>query len=396
MKIHEYQGKQLFRQAGVSVLEGHVARTPDEAADAYRKLGGSIAVVKAQIHAGGRGKGTIKDLPDQRGVQLVKAAEDAKTVAGRLLGHELVTIQTGPDGQKVGQVLIEAGCDIDRELYAAIVLDRAIAKPVIMVSPAGGMDIEKVAEETPEKLYREPFCPSLGLMGYQVRKLCDFLGLSGTSAKQADKFFKALCKLFVEKDCSMVEVNPLVVTKSGELIALDAKLTFDDNALFRHPDVKAMEDLAEEEPLEVRAAAKGLNYVKLDGEIACLVNGAGLAMATMDIIQHYGGEPANFMDIAGAATKERVACAFKLIFNDPGVKGILVNVFGGMMRCNSIAEGIVGAAREVGLDRPLVVRLEGTNVEQGKKIIRESGLNVLPADNLDDAAQKIVKAVKGG
>jgi succinyl-CoA synthetase beta subunit len=394
MKIHEYQGKQLFRQAGVSVLEGHVARTPEEAADAYRKLGGSIAVVKAQIHAGGRGKGTIKDLPDQRGVQLVKAAEDAKTVAGRLLGHELVTIQTGPEGQKVGQVLIEAGCDIDRELYAAIVLDRAIAKPVIMVSPAGGMDIEKVAEETPEKLYREPFCPSLGLMGYQVRKLCDFLGLSGTSAKQADKFFKALCKLFVEKDCSMVEVNPLVVTKSGELIALDAKLTFDDNALFRHPDVKAMEDLAEEEPLEVRAAAKGLNYVKLDGEIACLVNGAGLAMATMDIIKHHGGSPANFLDVGGGANEDQVTEAFRIILSDPNVKAVLVNIFGGIMRCTTIAAALIAAYKTVGFNVPLVVRLEGTEVEAGRKMLAESGIQVIVGDDLADAAKKVVASLK--
>jgi succinyl-CoA synthetase beta subunit len=394
MKIHEYQGKQLFRQAGVSVLEGHIARTPDEAADAYRKLGGSIAVVKAQIHAGGRGKGTIKDLPDQRGVQLVKAAEDAKTVAARLLGHELVTIQTGPEGQRIGQVLIEAGCDIDRELYCAIVLDRAIAKPVIMVSPAGGMDIEKVAEETPEKLYREPFSPSLGLMGYQVRKLCDFLDLKGTAAKQADKFFKALCKLFVEKDCSMVEVNPLVVTKTGELIALDAKLTFDDNALFRHPDVKAMEDLAEEEPLEVRAAAKGLNYVKLDGEIACLVNGAGLAMATMDIIKHHGGSPANFLDVGGGADEDQVTEAFRIILSDPNVKAVLVNIFGGIMRCTTIAAALIAAYKTVGFNVPLVVRLEGTEVEAGRKMLADSGIKVIVGDDLADAAKKVVASLK--
>jgi succinyl-CoA synthetase beta subunit len=394
MKIHEYQGKQLFRQAGVSVLEGHLARTPDEAAEAYRKLGGAIAVVKAQIHAGGRGKGTIKDLPDQRGVQLVKTAEDAKTVAGRLLGHELITIQTGPEGQRIGQVLVEAGCDIDRELYAAIVLDRAIAKPVIMVSPTGGMDIEKVAEETPEKLFHEPFSPSLGLMGYQVRKLCDFLGLSGTSAKQADKFFKALCKLFVEKDCSMVEVNPLVVTKSGELIALDAKLTFDDNALFRHPDVKAMEDLAEEEPLEVQATAKGLNYVKLDGEIACLVNGAGLAMATMDIIKHHGGSPANFLDVGGGANEEQVTEAFRIILSDPNVKAVLVNIFGGIMRCTTIAAALIAAYKTVGFNVPLVVRLEGTEVEAGKKMLAESGIKVIVGDDLADAAKKVVASLK--
>ncbi len=394
MKIHEYQGKELFRNAGIRVPDGRVARSPEEAAQAFRELGGPLAVVKAQVHAGGRGKGTFAENPDQRGVQLVRSADEASEVARRMLNNHLVTIQTGPEGAAVHQVLVEAGCEIDRELYLGIVLDRAAAQPVVMACSEGGVEIEKIAEKTPEKIYREHFHPVLGLASFQVRKLCKKLGITGQAARDADQFMKRLCELYAKLDCSLVEINPLVITPTGELIALDAKINFDDNALFRHPDIKQMRDLSEEEPAEVRAANAGLSYVKLDGDIGCLVNGAGLAMATMDIIKYYGGEPANFLDVGGGATTEQVVEAFHIILSDPNVKAILVNIFGGIARCTTIAEAIIEASRQVGIKVPLVVRLEGTLVEEGKRMLADSGLPMTTADDLADAAQKVVAAVK--
>jgi succinyl-CoA synthetase beta subunit len=395
MKIHEYQGKELFRKAGVPVLAGQVARTPEEAAAAYKALGGSIAVVKAQVHAGGRGKGTIVEVPAQRGVQLVKSADEAATVAKNLLGNHLVTIQTGPAGAKVNQVFVEAGCDIDRELYMGIVLDRGVSMPVLMVSSEGGVEIEKVAEETPDKIFREHFHPAVGLQSYQVRKLCKKLKISGPAARSAETFMKKLCRLYVDLDCAMAEINPLVITKSGEVIALDAKITFDDNAMFRHPDLKELRDLAEEEPAEVQAGNAGLSYVKLDGNIGCLVNGAGLAMSTMDIIKYHGGKPANFLDVGGGATTEQVIEAFNIILSDPNVKAVLVNIFGGIAKCTTIAKAVIEASKQIGIKIPLVVRLEGTEVEEGKKMLRESGLAMIAADDLTDAAKKVVKAAAG-
>ncbi len=392
MKIHEYQGKQLFRDAGVPVLNGRVARTADEAAAAYKELGGAIAVVKAQVHAGGRGKGTIKEVPSQRGVQLVKSAEEAALVAKNLLGNHLVTIQTGEQGAQVNQVFVEAGCDIARELYLGIVLDRATAMPVLMVSSEGGMEIEHVAAETPEKIFREHFHPAVGLHSYQVRKLCKKLDISGPAARSAEKFMKAICRLYVDLDCSMTEINPLVITKSGEMIALDAKVTFDDNALFRHPQLKELRDLSEEEPAEVRAGNAGLSYVKLEGTIGCLVNGAGLAMSTMDIIKYHGGQPANFLDVGGGATTEQVVEAFNIILSDKNVKAVLVNIFGGIARCTTIATAVIEASKQIGISIPLVVRLEGTEVEEGKRMLAESGLAMITADDLTDAAKKVVAA----
>ncbi|HND51718.1 MAG TPA: ADP-forming succinate--CoA ligase subunit beta [Pirellulaceae bacterium] len=392
MKIHEYQAKKIFRDNGVAVLENRVAATPEEAAAAFTELGGAIAVVKAQIHAGGRGKGTIKEVPGQRGVQLVRSAEEAATVARNLLGNTLVTIQTGPEGKTVSRVLVEAGCDIARELYLGCVLDRAAAMPVLMVSCEGGVEIEKVAEETPEKIFKEHFNPAVGLLPYQVRKLCQKLGLTGDSLRSAEKFMKTLCKVFVQYDCSLMEINPLVVTKKGDLVALDAKVTFDDNALFRHKDVVEFRDLSEEEPAEVRAGAAGLSYVKLEGNIGCLVNGAGLAMSTMDIIKLHGGQPANFLDVGGGANAQQVTEAFRILLSDPNVKAVLVNIFGGIMRCTTIADAVVEAYKTVGFNVPLVVRLEGTEVEQGKKILAESGVNIIAAEGLTDAAKKVVAA----
>lgn len=392
MKIHEYQGKELFRKAGVPVLDGLVARTAQEAADAFRRLAAPVAVVKAQIHAGGRGKGTISEVPSQRGVQLVKSAEEAAQVAKNLLGNHLVTIQTGQAGAVVNQVFVEAGCQIDRELYLGIVLDRSAALPVLMVSSEGGVEIEKVAEETPEKIFREHFHPAVGLQSFQVRKLCKKLLISGAAAKAADHFLKKLCRLYVDLDCSLVEVNPLVITKSGEMIALDAKVNFDDNAMFRHPDLKQLRDLAEEEPAEVQAANAGLSYVKLDGNIGCLVNGAGLAMSTMDIIKYHGGQPANFLDVGGGATTEQVVQAFNIILSDKNVKAVLINIFGGIARCTTIAAAVIEASKLIGIKAPLVVRLEGTEVEEGKRMLRESGLAMITADDLTDAAKKVVQA----
>lgn len=392
MKIHEYQAKQLLREAGVAVPRGVVAQTAPEAADAFTQLGGSLAVVKSQIHAGGRGKGTIQDNPSQRGVQLVRSADEARQVAAALLGHRLVTLQTGPGGQVVRRVLVEEGCDIARELYAGIVVDRATARPVLMVSSEGGMDIEEVAAKTPEKIFREAFHPDAGLQNFQVRKLCWRLGLSGPAAKSADAFFKGLCRIFVQADCSLAEINPLVVTGAGQLLALDAKMSFDDNALFRHPELAGLRDTAEEDPAELRAAEAGLSYVSLEGNIGCLVNGAGLAMSTMDIIKLHGGQPANFLDVGGGANVEQVTEAFRILLADKNVRAVLVNIFGGIMRCTTIANAILEAYRTVGFNVPLVVRLEGTEVEEGRKILAESKLNIIPARDLTDAAQKVVAA----
>jgi succinyl-CoA synthetase beta subunit len=394
MKIHEYQAKQLLHKAGVAVLQNVVATTPDEAAKAFTDLGSAVAVVKAQIHAGGRGKGTVKDNPKQRGVQLVRTAEEAQGVAAALLGHKLVTIQTGPEGQTVHRVIVEAGCDIARELYLGIVIDRAAAAPVLMVSTEGGMNIEEVAEKTPELILKEPFCPDAGLQPYQVRKLAAKLDLTGTSVRSAEKFMRALCRLFVQLDCSLVEINPLVVTGQGELVALDAKISFDDNALFRHPELAELRDTSEEDPNELRAGAAGLSYVQLDGSIGCLVNGAGLAMATMDLIKLHGGQPANFLDVGGGANAEQVTEAFRILLSDKNVKAVLVNIFGGIMRCTTIAEAILEAYKQVGFNVPLVVRLEGTEVEQGRKILADSGVNIIAAKDLTDAANKVVAAAK--
>ena len=394
MNIHEFQGKKLFADFGVTVLENRVAKTPAEAAAAFESLGGAIAVVKAQIHAGGRGKGTIAEHPDQHGVQLVKSADEAKAVAEKLLGNHLVTIQTGADGKKVNQVLIEAGCDIERELYLGIVLDRDSSMPVLMCSQEGGVEIEKVAAETPEKIFKEHFDPAQGIESFQVRKLCQQLGITGKSVRAADKFFKALCRMFVDLDCSLMEVNPLVISKDGSLVALDAKINFDENAMFRHKPLMELRDLSEEEESEVRAGNAGLSYVKLEGNIGCLVNGAGLAMSTMDIIKHYGGQPANFLDVGGGANEEQVTEAFRIILSDENVKAVLVNIFGGIMKCTTIAEAIVAAAKSVGFKVPLVVRLEGTKVEEGRKILEESDVELTTAADLADAAQKVVETLK--
>ena len=393
MKIHEYQAKQLFRQAGVPVLEGIVATTPDEAADAFATLGGQIAVVKSQIHAGGRGKGNVIDNPDQKGVVLVKSADQAREVATGLLGNKLVTIQTGPEGQTVGKVYVEAGCDIARELYLGIVLDRAAAKPVLMVSTEGGVEIEKVAAETPHLIHKEHFDPAVGLDGYQVRKLCKKLDIKGAAAKAAFRFMPAMCRFFVDYDCSLTEVNPLVITTDDQMIALDGKVTFDDNALFRHKDLEQFRDLSEEEPSEVRATNAGLSYVKLDGNIGCLVNGAGLAMSTMDIIKYHGGEPANFLDVGGSADTDQVTEAFRILLGDPNCKGVLVNIFGGIARCTTIAAALIEASKTVGFNVPLVVRLEGTEVEEGRKMLEDSDVDIINATDLTDAAKKVVAAV---
>lgn len=393
MKIHEYQAKQLFREANIPVPESIVARSGAEAAAAFKKLDGSIAVVKAQIHAGGRGKGTIKSNPEQRGVQLVKSADEASAVAEALLGNELVTIQTGPEGKKVQQVLVEAGCDIARELYLGIVIDRACGLPVLMVSSEGGVNIEEVAEKTPELIFKESFHPDEGLQTAQVESLCQKLDITGESVKAAESFMKALCKLFVDLDCSIAEINPLVVTGSGDIMALDAKINFDDNALFRHKELEELRDLSEEDPAEVRAGEAGLSYVQLDGNIGCLVNGAGLAMSTMDLIKLHGGEPANFLDVGGGANVESVTEAFRIILGDKAVKAVLVNIFGGIMRCTTIANAVLEAYKQVGFNVPLVVRLEGTEVEQGRKILAESDVDIITANDLTDAANKVVAAI---
>jgi len=395
MNIHEYQAKSLLQKYGVAVPRGAAAYTPQEAEKVARDIGGPVWVVKSQIHAGGRGAGRFKDNPQGKGgVRVVKSVEEVGKNAGEMLGHVLVTKQTGPKGREVKRVYIEEGCDIRRELYLGMLVDRKTSRITVMASTEGGMEIEEVAAKHPEKILKVAIDPTTGLQGFHARKLAYGLGLEGKQVAAATKFMAGMYRAFTSLDASVLEINPLVVTGAGAVIALDAKMNFDDNALFRHKEVEEMRDEAEEDPAELEAAKHALNYVKLEGNIGCMVNGAGLAMATMDIIKLYGGEPANFLDVGGGATKERVTTAFKLILSDPNVEGILVNIFGGIMRCDVIAEGIVAAAREVALHVPLVVRLEGTNVRLGKKILSESGLPILSADNLADAAEKVVKAVK--
>ncbi|MBB6249652.1 ADP-forming succinate--CoA ligase subunit beta [Nitrospirillum iridis] len=395
MNIHEYQAKGLLKKYGVAVPRGGVAYTPEEAAKVAGELGGPVWVVKSQIHAGGRGAGRFQDNPEGKGgVRVVKSVEDVASNAKEMLGHVLVTKQTGPEGKEVKRLYVEEGCDIKRELYLSLLLDRATSRVTVIASTEGGMEIEEVAHSHPEKIVKIAIDPVTGLQGFHARQIAFGLKLEGKQVGAAVKFLSAMYKAFVELDASQVEINPLVVTGAGDIIALDAKMNFDDNALYRHKDIEELRDESEEEASETEATKHGLNYVKLDGNIGCMVNGAGLAMATMDIIKLYGGEPANFLDVGGGATRERVTTAFKLILSDPNVEGILVNIFGGIMRCDVIAEGVVAAAREVSLHVPLVVRLEGTNVELGKKILAESGLPILSADNLADAAEKIVKAVK--
>ena len=393
MKIHEFQAKELFRNAGVPVLDGIVAKTPDEAVAAYEKLGGKIAVVKSQIHAGGRGKGTVVGSSDQRGVVVCQSADEVRQTAEGLIGETLVTIQTGPEGKTVNQVFVEAGCDIARELYLGIVLDRAASKPVLMVSTEDGVENEIVAEETPELIFKEHFDPAVGLEAFQVRKLCKKLGISGAAAKAASKFMPAVCRFFVDYDCSLAEINPLVITGDDKVVALDAKVTFDSNALYRHPSLLEYRDLSEEEPSEVRASESGLSYVKLEGNIGCLVNGAGLAMSTMDIIKYHGGQPANFLDVGGGANTEQVTEAFRILLSDPNCKGVLVNIFGGIARCTTIASALIEASKVVGFNVPLVVRLEGTEVEEGRKMLAESDVDIVSATDITDAAKKIVAAV---
>jgi succinyl-CoA synthetase beta subunit len=395
MNIHEYQAKGLLAKYGVAVPRGGVAFTPEEAENAARDLGGPVLVVKSQIHAGGRGAGRFADDPDgPGGVRICRSLYEVKENARKMLGHVLVTRQTGPGGKEVKRLYIEDGCDIARELYLGMLVDRATSRVTIMASTEGGMEIEEVAAKSPEKILKLAIDPALGLMPFHGRQIAFGLGLEGKAVGAAVKFLMAMYRALIELDASIVEINPLVVTGSGEVIALDAKMNFDDNALFRHKDVADMRDEDEEDAMELEAARHELNYIKLDGEIGCMVNGAGLAMATMDIIKLHGGEPANFLDVGGGATKERVTAAFKIILGDANVKGILVNIFGGIMRCDVIAEGVVAAAREVALHVPLVVRLEGTNVDLGKQILAESGLPIVSADDLGDAAQKVVEAVR--
>lgn len=397
MNIHEYQAKRLLKEFGAPISEGRAVFKANEAEAAAKQLPGPVYVVKAQIHAGGRGKGKFKEesAGDAGGVRLAKSPEEAAEFTKQMLGATLVTKQTGEAGKKVGRVYIENGSDIETELYLSALVDRGAGRVAFIASTEGGMNIEEVAEETPEKIITVGIDPVTGCMPHHSRRIAQALGLKGAAAKQCGKLIPTLYKAFTEKDMSLLEINPLIVTKSGDLLVLDAKMGFDPNALFRHQNVLEMRDESEEDPMELKASEFDLSYVKLDGNIGCMVNGAGLAMSTMDIIKHYGAEPANFLDVGGGATKERVTEAFKIITTDPAVKGILVNIFGGIMRCDVIAEGIVAAVKEVGLEDPLVVRLEGTNVEKGKEILANSGLKITPADDLDDAAQKVVAAVQG-
>jgi succinyl-CoA synthetase beta subunit len=395
MNIHEYQARELLQKFDVATTRGKVALTVDEAEQIARELGDVGLVVKAQIHAGGRGKGTFKN-GFKGGVHVRKTAGEVREVAAKMLGQILVTHQTGPAGRVVNKVLVAESAEIAREIYFAVLLDRATAAPLIVASTEGGVEIETVAAKSPEKIIREPIDPLAGLQPFQTRKLTKQLGLESSQLKNASRLFEGLYRTFIAFDCSMVEVNPLVVTSKGEVLALDAKFNFDDNALYRHPEIAAMRDIAEEDPREVEASRHGLSYIGLDGNIACLVNGAGLAMATMDIIKFYGGEPANFLDVGGGATEEQVTEAFKILISDKKVRAILVNIFGGIMKCDVIAQGIINAAKTVKLSVPLVVRLEGTNVELGKKKIADSGLAVIAADDLADAAQKVVSAANSG
>lgn len=387
MNIHEYQAKSIFRKYNLKVLDGQVVNNGDEAVKAAEKLGGGLWVVKAQIHAGGRGKGG--------GVKIAKSLDEVKALTDEMIGMTLVTHQTGPEGKEVQKVYIEQGCNIEKEYYCAVFLDRATSQISIMASSEGGVNIEEVAEKTPEKIHTVNIDPSFGMQDFEARNLAFKLGFTGKQAIKAAIYFKGLYEIYMKEDCAMVEINPLVTTKEGDVMALDAKMNFDSNALYRHKDILELRDLTEEDPAEVEASKYDLAFIKLDGNIGCLVNGAGLAMATMDIIKLHGSAPANFLDVGGGATKENVIAAFKIILKDPNVKGILVNIFGGIMKCDVIAEGVIAAVQEVGLSVPLVVRLQGTNVELGKKILSDSDLNVTPADSLTDAAQKIVNAVKG-
>jgi len=397
MNIHEYQGKAVLKAFGAPVSAGFPALSVPEAVEAAKKLPGPLYVVKSQIHAGGRGKGKFKELlaDAKGGVRLAKSVAEVEAHAKEMLGNTLVTLQTGPEGKQVNRLYIEDGSDIEKEFYLSMLVDRETSRVAFVVSTEGGMNIEEVAHDTPEKIITFSVDPATGAMPHHGLAVAKALNLSGDLAKQAVKLVGQLYKAFVEKDMAMLEINPLIITKQGQLKCLDAKVSFDSNALFRHPDVMALRDETEEDQAELEASKYDLNYITLDGTIGCMVNGAGLAMATMDIIKLYGEAPANFLDVGGSATKEKVTAAFKIITSDPSVKGILINIFGGIMKCDIIAEGVIAAVKEVGLKVPLVVRLEGTNVDLGKKIIRESGLNVIPADDLDDAAQKIVKAVRG-
>jgi succinyl-CoA synthetase beta subunit len=395
MNIHEYQAKELLRRYGVPVLDGHVATTPEEAEAAARKLPGPVYVVKSQIHAGGRGKGRLKEDPQGKGgVRVVKSPEEAKAEAAKMLGKTLVTKQTGEAGRVVSRVYVEAGCDIAREIYLSLLVDRETSRVTVVASAEGGVEIEEVAAEHPEKIIRAAIDPASGMSGFHARKVAFGLGLEGKQVSAFTKFASALYRAFTELDCAVVEINPLVVTGAGEVVALDAKVSFDDNALFRHKDLESLRDDGEMDPKELDAVRNDLNYVALDGEIGCMVNGAGLAMATMDIIKLYGSSPANFLDVGGTADSARVTEAFRIITSDANVKAILVNIFGGIAKCDMIATGIVEASKNLSLSVPLVVRLEGTNVELGKKILAESGLAIIPAENLADAAEKAVRAVK--
>ncbi|KJD46961.1 ADP-forming succinate--CoA ligase subunit beta [Paenibacillus terrae] len=386
MNIHEYQGKEVLKQYGVAVPNGKVAYTVEEAVAAAESLGSAVTVVKAQIHAGGRGKAG--------GVKVTKSLDEVRTYASEILGKVLVTHQTGPEGKEVKRLLVEEGCDIRKEYYVGVVVDRATGRVVIMASEEGGTEIEEVAAATPEKIFKAVVDPAIGLQVYQARKLAYDINIPNELVNKAVKFMQALYEAFVDKDCSIAEINPLVVTGDGNVLALDAKLNFDSNALFRHKDILELRDLDEEDEKEIEASKYDLSYIALDGNIGCMVNGAGLAMATMDIIKYYGGDPANFLDVGGGATTEKVTEAFKIILSDPKVKGIFVNIFGGIMQCDIIANGVVEAAKQLGLTRPLVVRLEGTNVELGKQILAESGLNIVAADSMADGAQKIVELVQ--
>jgi succinyl-CoA synthetase beta subunit len=414
MKIHEYQAKELMRAAGVATPDGIVVSTPDEAAAAFTKLGAPLQVIKAQVHAGGRGKGIAIGPDDDRetallvasgkkertaamarGVQLVKSAEEAKAAAASLLGKTLVTYQTGAVGSKINKVLVTVGHDIAKELYLGLAIDRELQCPVLMASTEGGVEIEKVAHETPEKIHREPIDIGVGMADFQGRKVAKALGLEGKTAAKGAALVKALVKLCIEKDASLIEINPLIVTDSGDVMALDGKMTFDDNAMFRHPEIAAMIDVDEEDPAELRAGKSGLSYVNLDGDIACLVNGAGLAMSTMDLIKYHGGEPANFLDVGGGADKNQVLEGFRILLAEPRVKAVLVNIFGGIMQCDIIAAAILAAYDEIDFRVPLVVRLEGTNVEKGMAMLSESGRPIIVAKGLTDAAQKVVSAAAG-
>src|SRR5688572_13588640 len=388
VKIHEYQAKSVLARFGVPVPRGEVAFSSAEVPDIVRRLGGDLAVVKAQIHAGGRGKGG--------GVKVARTVTEAETLAKQIIGMTLVTHQTGPEGKKVGRVLIEEGVAIERELYLSILVDRAQACPVVIASAAGGMDIEEVAAHEPGKILREPIDPGTGIIPFQARKLAFGMGLPAAAAGKFVKVLESVYRAFIETDASMIEVNPLILTKSGELLALDAKVSFDDNALYRHPDLRELRDMSEEDPLEVEASKFSLNYIRLDGNIGCMVNGAGLAMATMDIIKLSGGEPANFLDVGGGANAEQIKNAFRILMADTHVKAVLINIFGGILRCDVLAAGVIAAVKELGVPVPIVIRMEGTNVEEGKRMLKESGLNFATADGMGDAADKVVALARGG